>query len=469
MQIVVGTSSDVSWLISLCEKSLVGKRLYVDFIESNPPAAVFLYMPAVATARAIGVRAEFLVALYGFVAIAASLALSARILATAGLTRGVGPAGYGVAAFVLAVLPSAVFDQREHLALIFGLPFLAALTTRASGGKVDAWAAAAAGVGAAIMISVKPYFVLTIAPVLLYAVVRAGWAALFAALEIYVFAAVAAVGLAASVALFPDYFHKVAPLVAAVYVPQRRTTTYLATRPAILCWIVPAFYLWPSLRRRFDDPLTVAPVLAAVGALAAYFLQGKGWPYQAYPAVALLALALAASRRPAGGTAAQGPDARLPLAAAATLAIAVGAFSEGARPGDAALARIVGATAPHPKILMIGGDIALAFPLTREIGGEWVGTYPFLWVTDTIAYWRSLGEIKVKDEARFAALLDDDRATLAADIKRERPDAILIADDEWRRWALSEKGVAEAFAPYAPLGRAGEATVYGLADRVPAQ
>ena len=34
--------SDVSWMITVCEKMLEGKTLYVDMIETNPPGAVLI-------------------------------------------------------------------------------------------------------------------------------------------------------------------------------------------------------------------------------------------------------------------------------------------------------------------------------------------------------------------------------------------------------------------------------------------
>ena len=51
-----GTIADTSWLITVCERVLAGERLYVDLIETNPPFSVWLYMPPVALANALGVR-----------------------------------------------------------------------------------------------------------------------------------------------------------------------------------------------------------------------------------------------------------------------------------------------------------------------------------------------------------------------------------------------------------------------------
>src|SRR5690349_11187977 len=38
-------NTDVSWLLTVAERVLDGQRLYIDVIETNPPAAVLLYLP----------------------------------------------------------------------------------------------------------------------------------------------------------------------------------------------------------------------------------------------------------------------------------------------------------------------------------------------------------------------------------------------------------------------------------------
>ena len=53
LRFLIVTATDVSWLITLSEKILDGKTLYVDLIEVNPPASVFLYLPAVMLAQLI--------------------------------------------------------------------------------------------------------------------------------------------------------------------------------------------------------------------------------------------------------------------------------------------------------------------------------------------------------------------------------------------------------------------------------
>ena len=60
--VFVPIDGDVSWLITVSEQVLAGKRLYVDIFEVNPPASVWLYVPMVWLAQLTGARPEGVVA-----------------------------------------------------------------------------------------------------------------------------------------------------------------------------------------------------------------------------------------------------------------------------------------------------------------------------------------------------------------------------------------------------------------------
>jgi hypothetical protein len=68
---------DVSWLITVNEKMLAGQRLYVDVIEVNPPASIWLYTPPVWLAERLALRPEAVVvaAFIGCALLSCALAL----------------------------------------------------------------------------------------------------------------------------------------------------------------------------------------------------------------------------------------------------------------------------------------------------------------------------------------------------------------------------------------------------------
>jgi hypothetical protein len=68
---LLAANTDVSWLLTVGERVLSGQRLYVDVIETNPPMAVFAYLPGILLARALGMTAEIAVDVLVFIGIAA--------------------------------------------------------------------------------------------------------------------------------------------------------------------------------------------------------------------------------------------------------------------------------------------------------------------------------------------------------------------------------------------------------------
>ena len=84
---LVMANPDVAWLLTVAEKWLDGSRLYVDVLETNPPASVWLYVPFVQLARLTSLRAETLVDIV-FIAAAALSAFSVGIWTGVGDGRG---------------------------------------------------------------------------------------------------------------------------------------------------------------------------------------------------------------------------------------------------------------------------------------------------------------------------------------------------------------------------------------------
>ena len=133
LQVHFGAFGEVSWLISVCEGWLDGKTPYVDMIETNPPAAILLYLPAVWLARALRVGPELAVAGFGFAVAIAMTSASTTILRHAGLMPRLAPIFWIVALFAFTILPGRAFGEREYFAVLFALPVVALWTARASG------------------------------------------------------------------------------------------------------------------------------------------------------------------------------------------------------------------------------------------------------------------------------------------------------------------------------------------------
>jgi hypothetical protein len=494
-----GAIADVSWMITISEKWLDGATPYVDFIETNPPAAILLYLPPAALARALGARAEFVVAAWGFAACGASAAAAAAILSRARLLDELGSASLGAALFALTLLPGRAFDERDFFVALLALPALAVAAARAAGAAPGARSAVVAGLCMAAVVAVKPPYGLLFVGPAAYLAARRGVGAALRAGE-YGLAAAASLAYAAVVAWrFPAYVSDVLPAVAAAYLPVRETARDLVVNAAVVAWVALAAALALVAGPRLRAPLVATPALAAVGALATFFLQGKGWLYQAYPALALIALAFGAAVDRRGATpgrlavlAAAGVAAALvgslapipPFAGAVAVALIGGAliavsgrrmvaaeretrlaeFAAAAIAGalwlfftapptapDPDFVRAVAALGPHPRLAAVAEGLGIGFPLVRQVDGVWVQRTQGMLLTS--------GARRLIDEnpgdsalaARLAPIIAHDRDIVAEDIRRDRPDGILVntVNPRFHRWAMTDPTLAAALADYA--------------------
>lgn len=179
VQIPVILNADLGWLLTVNEKILDGRKLGIDLFESNPPLSVYMYMPGALLARMTGIAPEFIVIVLVIVEIAGALFVIDRTAAVARLGARERSFSTWSFAFLLAILPGAIFGQREHIAVIALTPFIAVTALRWRGldpGRL----AILAGVGAGLAMSIKPFFALVAAlPIILGAVRQRSFRPLF--------------------------------------------------------------------------------------------------------------------------------------------------------------------------------------------------------------------------------------------------------------------------------------------------
>lgn len=481
-----GMMADVSWLIDCDERWLDGAVPYRDFIETNPPASLWLYLPAVAAGRALHVSSEFAVSVFGFALAAAALALSAGVLRRVKVEPALGLA----AVLALVVLPGQTFGERDHFAAILGFPFVALIAARAEGARVNFALALAAGLAAGAMAAVKPPYALIGALPALFVLARRGWRETLTAPEYYAAAAVALGYLVSVRPLFPDYAANVLPFLVDVYLPLREGLGALIASPGALAAVL--IGVCAAVNVSGPRPALAAFGLAALGAGLAFLVQGKGWVYQAVPAslFATVAGAAVVPLSPALGLAAFVAAAAAPTLGSHgigwLLGIAAGfgfeaALSRDARPTRERLAPLAFAAAVGaacglclierpltPKIeaslkalgpgLTLGSiseDEGLAFPLVREIGGRWVMRAHSLIVSAAARRLASMHPGDAALAAKIAPYPQRDREIMLEDIARQKPDALLVGPLKSRLHAdlWADARVQAALADYRRLER----------------
>jgi hypothetical protein len=442
---------DVSWMLTVAEKVLDGERLYVDVIEINPPAAVFLYVPPVAIARALGVRPETVMDVLVLLAACLSIGLAGGILTRARLLDGDGWRLAALTAGILTILPAHTFGDRDPVAVIAFLPALAVYAARSIRAPVPLAHAIVAGLACAATTLIKPHLVLAImASALATAVCARSWRPLIA-LEHWIAGALLAAYAVVIAVAFPAFIRDVIPLVAATYVARPFVVLELLLI-AFGLWFAALALVWDARRRAVLDPPLCVLLAASFGAAMAFLAQSKGWPYQSFPMLALALLALALSGNAPGATTVGAPPARRLLTkTVAAGVVAVASFCWMNRSFDVSgFVDRVARLNPHPSMLAITADIALGHPLVREVGGVWVGRVCSNWIASGAVMRRNYQAL----DAASAAVLDRyetlDRAMLAQDIRRARPDIILVekVNFDWEAWARADPALREQLDGY---------------------
>jgi hypothetical protein len=458
LRLFIVTASDVSWLITLSEKVLDGNRLYIDLIEVNPPASILLYLPAVALARLIGVAPEIVVNTLIFLAVGASLWISSRILVRARLLDGVdGWIFVAFAASLLLIFPARAFAQREHIAVIVLLPALAVYVARAQGISPGFAAAIIAGIGTGIAVSIKPHFALAIILAAATAAYHAkSWRLLFAP-EHWIAGGIIAIYGASIFVFYPQFISDVLPLVQAIYVPIRQPLSVILTRLPAILWLLSIFLLAIQKQRAILAPRFSILLMASCGFALAHLAQGKGWPYQTYPMLALSLLTLAILPSEHSGkvrkesTPKNSRTARLLVLATTIGFVAVGFNWLTLGPDFTPLAETIQRYATQPRMLVISSDFGLGHPLVRQLRGQWVQRVGSLWITKC-AEWMLKREHSPVAAALLESYVARDRAMLLEDIRREKPDIILV-DQDWEAYTRSDSALSELLKAYGEVSR----------------
>ncbi len=445
-------NTDVAWLLTTAEWVLDGRRMSVDFTESNPPGGVLLYLPAALLGRwsrlGSDLTSEVLVACVA--AIAAWDGASRLCRLSHG---GYGPllTSCGLAATLL-ILPAYAFGEREHLGLLLLFPWLTRVAASEPPSSVGARLISGLGIGLAGV--AKPHLLALPLIVQLMECGRTRSPRVFFRLENYAAASVLAVYAAAVFYTFPEYLDQVFPLAVELYMPMRLSGIELLVLPGFLLWAVIA--IAAVVLRTPGGGLSHAGdvfLAASLGGVILYLLQGKGWPYQIYPAVAP---ALAALTLAGVDSLALGVDARrrtMLLGILATIGLGFGYiwFDQHDTRDTRAIAAVIRQLDVAPRIAMLSSDISVGFPLTRMVGGVWVQRQPHLWVANGAQYLaraEPVGSPRLQQLAAYEAL---ERGNFIADMRKGQPSVVLAQTGRrtnWLAWARADPELAALLSPF---------------------
>jgi hypothetical protein len=441
---------DVSWLLYTAGRLLDGAELYRDVVEVNPPLIVWLNLLPVSLARALGLSDVVVYRVLIVAGALGSLALCRALVRPLPefqdpLARRV---GLLLAGFVLLPLAAADFGEREHLLLILALPYVMLAAARLQRQPVRPALAVLAGLMTGFAIALKPYFLLlplavegSLLPARLGLRTRAELAAIAAVL----------LGYLVAVLLWARPYWDLVRELGPPYFRFLRESVLLTAvtgngAGVALC----AMLAYVALRERARRlPLATVLLAATIGLFASAALQQKGWRYHFYPSMGtgFLLLGVLVSVRPATRSLAG----RIYRAAAVAVLVCLPLFIAAAGvqwardplgpdriadPDFPALRDLIRREAPGGSVLVLSSNMASAFPLVPESGARWASRFPSVWMLaaayqDEIA---SPAPLQYRDPAARTALEREMSRAVAADLRRERPDLVLVLRPGPDRW-----------------------------------
>jgi hypothetical protein len=181
----------------------------------------------------------------------------------------------------------------------------------------------------------------------------------------------------------PDYFSVQLPLIILAYGATGAERLVDLFQPAVLLSLATLGVLAAQARtlRSEEAGFAMAMAVAASAFAAAYFIQGKGWSYQAVPLVGCAAIALATSL-----TAQVRPRLAI-LAAPALLCLPFWIAAQQAMhqsPVSADVDRALKDLRPGDPVGFIGTDPALGWPVTLQRGFAYPSRYYGFWMMRAI-------------------------------------------------------------------------------------
>jgi hypothetical protein len=454
LQLYLGLNPDTTWLTVMAERWLGGERLFIDLHENNPPASVYLYIPAVYAGKLMGIRSELVVQVFTILLFMGCVYCTFKMLVRAGYERHF---HFGwlltVCVILFLLMPVSSYGQREHLAALLTLPLLGLAAIRCAGKRPDVWMVVLSGLALGCIGAIKPPLIsIAVLLSLLAAFHSRSWR-VFLAPENWIGAAVFATYLAAIVFLHPAFVRDVMPLLRDVYLPARFFVIILLA-PAF--WVMVGLVVHSAMMHRADwvDPPICLVYAAASGYFFSYIMQMKFFDYHALPVAIFLMLALCMGilrLQPGTGSWVVRRTGRL----TGLLIIGVlGGFNFHdfySSQYNGNLTKVVQAINPAARVAGFGVMPGPQIRAVRDAGGSWVGSFGYTYVPGYAAWFRAHETVSAEWGARLDFWERWTADVSARDIAEKKPDIILFLDEkllQWPTWLKQYPQMVKAMSNY---------------------
>ena len=425
---------DISWLLIAAGRLADGGNYAADFFEVNPPLILLIYMPAVLASRLIEidlyVALVLLVLTYIGLSLSAMRMMARRLCPDSGIAR---PVFQLAAGAVLLFTPGYDFGQREHLIVIFTLPYLVLVSASRPDRTLGSGASVAAIGWAAFGLFLKPmYVLLPISVTVARSVERRSLRALLS-LDLFVFGILGSLYLALTAVLFPEYF-TVASYAARYYpafkgLPDANTIA-IGTTILVIGACLPAFVALRMVRDVAESRIATLLALSAIVSGAAAFLQGKGWSYHFLPirifgsvaaVIVIIALARSAARANGGRLSAGAFMLVLGVLVGGTMLSSV--RNDRAKVQQYTIGQDAMDVMEGRRVFAVSRHVTAGLPWVPLSGGEWASRFSCLWLLPSYAMLLADESVSTEEKEGLAA---DMRGFMVEDFEHYRPEIVLI-------------------------------------------
>lgn len=415
-------SHDVVWQMWIARQLIGGSKLYVDILELNPPLWFWMAVPAEYMAQTLQMTANNAIITAILTYAGVSLALfAATITKEAPSRRAILLVS---AAAIMLLINLEQFAQREHLALIGSLPYVALIARRADGARVPFAVAAMIGGMAAFGFALKHYFVAV--PILLelwlILRLRRSWSPFRS--ELIVLACLAVAYAFAVIFWTPEYFRVILPMLLAAYNDFGLPFWMQFWSLYVAYWAICAVLLLIS-RKDAATSLTWASALGAAGFVFSYFAQQKGWSYHALPAIGLAVFSVCSMLMSEhSGISILRRAVLIPFVAIAPMFISVrwGPYDNA---GKDMLRSLAYKPAPGSSVVMLTTNPSRIWPMVESEG--------YIWPSRHFSFWMI---VAIQDRLRKSSVLSPELQQIADEIRTQtaidflcNPPSIILIDD----------------------------------------
>lgn len=161
IQLNIPMHNDNVFFLHAAKMLLRGGDYIHDFLDTNPPLIIFLNLPVAWIAQNTLLHKMYVFYFYILFYAFGSLALSCYLLKQIIHERSYFYVITATLSIVLLIFPHSSFGQREHLFVIFTLPYLFSAAARLYNKKIHILLAILIGIFAGIGFALKPYFLFT--------------------------------------------------------------------------------------------------------------------------------------------------------------------------------------------------------------------------------------------------------------------------------------------------------------------